>query len=194
MREIIDGLHVGDQADFEDIERKGHLPCWYVVHACKEPHHRNLLGYKGKGAPKEDPEYLVARRGKRLYLNMVDLPKAEHFEDILFVAAMLHIEAGLAKKAPVLIHCNKGESRAPTLALIYLLASEGSGIFMRLFRDDFDNGIDYFKVAYPEYKPGKGMLAKLKLLVASDPQYLRPSRLSVTPAPAAACGDLHKSP
>ncbi len=43
------------------------------IQACKFPRHRDLLGYKT--APALDhPERLWARRGKRLYLNIIDAP------------------------------------------------------------------------------------------------------------------------
>ena len=35
-------------------------------------YHRQALGYRSRGAPKDHPEYLVARRGNRLILNIVD--------------------------------------------------------------------------------------------------------------------------
>ncbi len=63
-------LYIGTEQDY-DRRVKG-MPGWMVVHACKEPYHRQLLGYKGRGAPKDHPEYLLARRGDRLYLNLVD--------------------------------------------------------------------------------------------------------------------------
>ncbi|EMO60011.1 hypothetical protein LEP1GSC161_0256 [Leptospira santarosai str. CBC1416] len=65
MIEIIPNLHIGNQSDYETNIANRHN--WFVIHACKEPFHRNLLGYSGKGAPKEHPEYLLARRGNRLF-------------------------------------------------------------------------------------------------------------------------------
>jgi len=70
MIEVYLNLFVGDQSDYEInvATQEG----WAVVHACKEPYHRQALGYRVRGAPKDHPEYLVARRGNRLILNIVE--------------------------------------------------------------------------------------------------------------------------
>ena len=72
MNSIHPNLYVGHQGDYEH-QVKGQEG-WAVVHACKEPYHRQLLGYATRGAPKDDPEYYFAERGSRLYLNLVDAP------------------------------------------------------------------------------------------------------------------------
>lgn len=43
------------------------------VYPCKEPYHRQALGYRGRSAPEGHREHLVARRGYRLILNMAEL-------------------------------------------------------------------------------------------------------------------------
>lgn len=67
MIEVFSGLYVGTQLDFEKID--GRLG-WVVVQACKEPFHRRAVGYVGNIDPSHS-EYLVARRGDRLILNMI---------------------------------------------------------------------------------------------------------------------------
>ena len=77
MIEVYPNLFVGDEIDYEldVLAKKG----WAVVHACKEPYHRQALGYRGREAPERHPERLVARRGYRLILNMVDARDPELF-------------------------------------------------------------------------------------------------------------------
>ena len=70
MKEIITNLFVGNQNDYE--ANKHTMKDWNIIHACKEPYHRRLLGYSGRGAPKNHPEYYRAERGNRLFLNLVD--------------------------------------------------------------------------------------------------------------------------
>ncbi len=70
MIEVYPFLYIGDQNDYESNVK--HQPGWYVVHACKEPYHRQALGYTGRAVSNTHPEYLIARRGNRLILNMVD--------------------------------------------------------------------------------------------------------------------------
>ncbi len=53
MIEIHPNLYVGHQGDYEYLVQG--QDGWAVVHACKEPYHRNLLGYTTRGAPKDHP-------------------------------------------------------------------------------------------------------------------------------------------
>ena len=70
MIEIHPNLYVGNEYDYEFKVR--HEAGWCIVHACKEPYHRQALGYRGRAAPK-DPN-TSSREGKRLILNLVDAP------------------------------------------------------------------------------------------------------------------------
>ena len=111
MIEIYQNLFVGTQDDYERVVQ--FEPGWWVVHACKEPYHRQLLGYSGRGAPKNHPEYLLARRGKRLYLNLVDVEYPSFVSKEIMDTAMSFIDEGLKSGEKVLVHCNLGESRGP---------------------------------------------------------------------------------
>jgi len=71
MKEIYSNLYIGNENDYVSYVQ-GH-DGWAVVHACKEPYHRQALGYTGRAAPKTHPEYLIAWRGNRLILNLVDV-------------------------------------------------------------------------------------------------------------------------
>jgi hypothetical protein len=57
MIEVYSKLFVGDELDYE--RKVSHQTGWATVHACKEPYHREALGYSSRGAPKDHPEYLV---------------------------------------------------------------------------------------------------------------------------------------
>ncbi len=118
MVQIAPHLFIGTEGDFELLV-KGN-PGWATVHACKEPYHRQLLGYTGRGAPKDHPEYLVARRGDRLYLNIVDTEDPAYVSDAIVRAALDFIGGALASGKDCLVHCNLGESRSPSLGLLYL--------------------------------------------------------------------------
>ena len=68
MIEVHRNLFVGGEADEQQV--RGHHG-WFFIHACKEPYHRQALGYAGRAASKDHPEYLIARRDGRLILNLV---------------------------------------------------------------------------------------------------------------------------
>ena len=116
MIEVYDNLFVGSQEDEAALRRQ---VGWYVVHACKEPYHRQALGYSGRGAPKTHPEYLIAARPGRLILNLVDVDNVSYISPEIIDAAVaaIHENIGVAK---VLVHCNQGLSRSPSIALLYL--------------------------------------------------------------------------
>ena len=70
MKEVYPNLFVGSQTDYEFNPKL--FDDWCVVHACKEPYHRNALGYISKGAPKDCPYYLFLYDEKHhLILNIV---------------------------------------------------------------------------------------------------------------------------
>jgi hypothetical protein len=89
-----------------------------VVHACKEPCHRGAVGYSTRTIPSNHPNYLVLERGHHLYLNLID-PPAPLFMLPSFEAFLKFVDREIAER-PVLIHCNQGESRAPSLTLPYM--------------------------------------------------------------------------
>jgi hypothetical protein len=127
---------------------------WFIIHAAKEPWHRDALGYTGRGAPPSDPEYLVAKRPGELMLNLVDMPVLkEQYTNPIFEAAFEAIDENLAAGKKVLVHCNEGKSRAPTIALLWLGMQDG------LQGKSFDWASGYFSELYPEYDPGAGVEA-----------------------------------
>lgn len=151
MAEVIPRLHVGS-ADAYESAVKG-VPGWFVVQAAKDPYHRKALGYTGQGAPREDKEYLVARRGERLILNMIDAEKPEYFADVMIHAALIFIDHHLSQGRKVLVHCNQGQSRAPSLALLYL--RRHTEIFRGM---PFDGAEIAFKERMcPAYQPKAGI-------------------------------------
>ena len=149
MIEIFPNLWIGTEQDYE-FNVKG-KPDWETVHACKEPYHRQLLGYQGRGAPKEHPEYLFARRNNRLYLNLVDAPNPDFIDKRIIDTALDFIHQGLSNTHKVLVHCNLGESRSPSIGLLYL------AIYSDKFPINFFEAEVVFRQIYPYYNPGVGM-------------------------------------
>ena len=156
MVEIYTNLFIGDEGDgYSVVGREG----WAIVHAAKEPFHREALGYTGRAAPKEHAEYLIARRGERLILNLVDAPDPAYIPQMLLDEALKFIHERLAVGRRVLVHCNQGESRAPTIGLLYLVAYSDGWPFRGLA---FDQAEEVFREIYPAYAPGAGMRGAAK--------------------------------
>jgi predicted protein tyrosine phosphatase len=164
MREVFPNLYCGNDQDWLNLEKAfinstfvdQPTQNWAVVHAAKEPNHRQFVGYTGRGCPKESPEYLYAERGNRLALNIVDAPKPEFFDKSMIDKALDFIERKLGEGLKVLVHCNVGESRSASICLLYLIAH---GIVKG---DTLEDCEAIFMNIYPEYHPGAGIRGFMK--------------------------------
>jgi len=148
MIEVHPNLFVGAEHDEQSIRGRSD---WFVVHACKEPYHRQALGYTGRAASKDHPEYLIARRPGRLILNLVDVDNVAYIGAELVDAAIEAIEQNIGR-SKVLVHCNQGASRSPTIAFLYLAQKTAAFDGM-----DFDEAVQAFKRIYPPCNPARGM-------------------------------------
>ncbi len=150
MIEIYPNLFIGNEQDYENKVR--HEIGWYVVHACKEPYHRLSLGYSQRGAPKNHPEYLIAKRGSRLILNLVDAQDPAYIPKETIDAALAFVNENLNGGARVLIHCNEGCSRSAGIGLLYL------GKFTNTVpKGSFLEAEATYRSIYPPYDPKTGM-------------------------------------
>lgn len=159
MIEVHPGLFVGNNEDFVQIagqigpgiNLKGEEHGWAVIHACKEPYHREFVGYTSKAAPR-GPEYLFSRHGWRLALNLVDVAYPEYIRPELVNQAMAMIGLARATRLKVLIHCNQGGSRAPSLALHWLHRFDE-----RFKIGSFELVEVTMRYVYPPYHPAEGI-------------------------------------
>jgi hypothetical protein len=153
MIQIAHKLWVGNQQDFDNLDA-GLGTEWAVVFAARDPWHRKELGYTGRGAPPDHPEYLFARRDDRLMLNLVDAQDPKYIRQEAIDEAMRFIEEYREKfdnpndPRAVMIVCNQGLSRSPTLALLYKPWPATIS---------FEDAVAEFLEAYPAYAPGAGM-------------------------------------
>lgn len=120
----------------------------YIKHI--KPHHRILLGYKGHIAPKNHPEYLVGKRKNQLSLNITDADNPDYIPNKIIDAAIELIETSLSTGNKCLIHCSQGQSRSPSIGLLYL-ASKG------ILSSDFLVAENEFRKIYPIYHPKNGI-------------------------------------
>lgn len=150
MKEIYPNLYVGNQEDYD--YHVAHQDGWFVVHACKEPYHRQALGYTGRAAPKTHPEYLIAHRGHRLILNMVDADDPAYIPKEIIDAALEFIHEHLSAGERVLVHCNEGMSRSPSIAMLYLAKYTD-----RIPRSSLLEAEAVFQQIYPMYNPKPGI-------------------------------------
>lgn len=148
MKEIVRNLYIGSQDDYEYIVKQE--PGWRVIHACKEPYHRDALGYKGRGAPKDSSEYFFAYRGSDLILNLVDVQDPQYIPEQIIEESIHFIDKHISE-SKILVHCNQGQSRSAVIGLLYL-----HHIGEISTRDFYQAEKEYLEY-YPWYEPNNGM-------------------------------------
>lgn len=146
------GLYYCSEEEFELI-RDSNYDFSYLLCA-KNPFHKEFVGYE-RNCPKGHPEYLVANRpdDRMMALNMVDAPKPEFFADEMIDAGIDFIHSELSAGHDTVVVCNQGESRSPTMCLMYLMAH---GDFNRKMSHK-EVFAEFMRLA-PSWKPNNGIL------------------------------------
>jgi|WetSurMetagenome_2_1015567.scaffolds.fasta_scaffold33027_4 hypothetical protein len=147
MIEVYKNIFVGTEQDCTYSNPIG----WAFIHACKYPCHAKAVGYSGS-LPANHPNYLIFIKSNHLYLNMVDMENEllPRFTNPIISEGIKFIDSHIENNK-ILIHCNQGQSRSPSIALIYL-ANKGiinNGSFNEAFHD--------FIKLYKLYQPGRGI-------------------------------------
>jgi hypothetical protein len=125
-----------------------------VVHACKSPRHQRAVDYRGN-LPPDDWYYLALETEYDLYLNLIDPPtplfRVESFRHFRDFAVSRYVDGHQG----LLIHCNQGQSRAPSLAMLFLAKD------LHVLQDDtYDAASAAFApqaVTLPRYAPGRAL-------------------------------------
>jgi protein-tyrosine phosphatase len=85
---------------------------------------------------------------------MIDGDNPEYIHDSMIDAALSFMKEKLDMDEEVFIYCSLGESRSPSIALMYLLENE-------LINRDVES-CRKFQKEYPKYKPNTGVFLYLK--------------------------------
>lgn len=150
MTEIHQNLYIGSEKDCRNGNNE-----LAVVHACKSPCHQRVVGYRGS-LSKAHPNYLVKEDEFNLYLNIID-PPVPLFMPETFTSFMGFARKHFEADRRILIHCNQGESRAPSLALLFLAKHVQS-----IPDESYEAAREEFVSAFPGYKPGRGIQTYLR--------------------------------
>lgn len=148
--EVHPNLFVGSDANCFFMQRDD----WAVVHACKSPCHQRALDYR-RSLSSSHPNYLFFEKGNHLFLNIID-PYRPLFKLPLFTKSLEFIEKHISRRK-VLIHCNEGYSRSPSLALLYLAKRVKT-----IDGTSFDSASQDFRKLFPHYRPKSGIVIYLK--------------------------------
>lgn len=152
------GLYYCNAEEYENLKKSD--ISFSALLCAKNPYHKDIVGYL-KNCPKDNPEYLIAHRKEEhiMALNMVDAPKPEFFADEMVLEGINFIFTELYKNRDVVVVCNKGESRSPTMCLMFLMMhgdfdksmthSEVFGEFSKIAKDwNPKNGILQYAVSF----------------------------------------------
>jgi len=125
-----------------------------VVHATR--HGCFLRAVGGRIPAKDNPQYLGVEAGPELFLNIRDLQEPDYnrksFEWFLSFAKRWH---GAGRK--LFIHCVRGESLSPSLALLFLAKVTGE-----IPSTSYDAAYDAFEQLCPGYVPRAGIETYLR--------------------------------
>lgn len=152
MIKILENLFIGthEECGFnKEISLGETLPRYFkIIHACKDPCHKAAVGYTGNLSSGHQ-NYLIFETENDLFLNMVDMktPLLHQFTGPMIEAA-IHFISKHIKLDQVFIHCNKGESRAPSIALVYLAKRNGL-----ISNDSYLKAKEDFIKLYPNFSP-----------------------------------------
>jgi hypothetical protein len=118
MEEVINKLWVGGDTDYNKLKGRSDFS---FLRCCKDGpgSHKETVGYTTRGAPK-GPEYLAAVRGHRMALNYIDNDDPNYIPEEMIKKGLRFIDAQLAEGRRILVACNAGRSRGPTMAMLYL--------------------------------------------------------------------------
>lgn len=95
---------------------------------------------------------MIAHRPGRLILNLIDAADPKYIPKKIVDAALSYIHTALGDNQLVLVHCNQGESRGPSIGLLYLVKYTDV-----LPKNSSDAAVREFRKLYPKYNPALGM-------------------------------------
>ncbi|HHU80045.1 MAG TPA: dual specificity protein phosphatase family protein [Acholeplasmataceae bacterium] len=157
MIRICSNIYCGDEIDARKVIG---LSDWVILHCCKDPFHKELVGYRGN-LNSSHPNYSYIIKGNRMALNLVDMdfysPNYLEFNYNMFTTAFSFLDNNSSDKK-ILIHCNQGESRGPSLTMLYL---KHVGYFKE---DSYLSAKIKFYQMYPKFNPKRNIITNIEVL------------------------------
>ena len=156
MKKIKDlGLFVGTKEEHQLAVQKGMKIVCALNRVNGYVTHQSVVGWQGRGCDPSSPYYLFKREPDAIYLNMIDGDNPKYVNDEMINPALNFISEHLESGNEVFVYCSLGESRSPSIALMYLLENnliEKNGNTFDLFKQQY----------YPNYSPKQGNLLYIK--------------------------------
>ena len=148
-------IFVGVKEEYPTARQKGMKIVCALNRASGYVTHQSVVGWQGRGCNPASPYYLFKREADAIYLNMIDGTDPKYVNDEMINPALEFIHEHIETGNNVFIYCSLGESRSPSIALMYLLENnliEKSANTFNFFKRDY----------YPNYNPKRGNLLYIK--------------------------------
>lgn len=147
MEEITNNLFIGRLLDLETFSIEEDA----IVHATQTIHYQIMGWNRTTNKPNRNhPNYIIWEKDNRLSLNWVDgAARLYNWSGPeTFIRILDFIERWIDNRK-VLIHCDQGFSRSPTLGLLYLAKR-----LKTIADDSYLDAKKEFQNIYPRYNPG----------------------------------------
>lgn len=138
------GLFVGSGADAPSFGGSSVLRC------AKDPWYVEAAKFYRQMAPN-----VIRKSPNEMILNMVDAEHPKYFSDIMVDAGLNFITERFAEGDAILLHCNMGISRSPSMAFLWLYEHG-------FLDDEFRYAVPQFKKIYKDWAPANGIWQYLK--------------------------------
>ncbi|WP_300484632.1 phosphatase [uncultured Brachyspira sp.] len=136
MKKLYHNLYVGGDRDCAEFKGA-------IVHACQSCFVRSV---KGNIRDKK-----VYEMNNNLYLNLLDISSLSFEYAFPMIKRSMEFIDGYIKDMEVLVHCNFGMSRSPSIALLYMARK------CYINNASFKDALKDFHEIYVYYSPGMGM-------------------------------------
>lgn len=134
------------------------------LHACKHPcfiRRRTVMEHEIGTQPfaRGGPFYLAIETTTDLFLNLID-PPLPLFQRESFEVALRWLDRRVAEGHDVLVHCNQGLSRAPSVALLWAVRAGWTPAFPDAAASFAAAAAGLLSI-WPAYHPGEGLVTFL---------------------------------
>ena len=136
MKKLYKNLYVGNDRDCAEFKGA-------IVHACQSCFVRGVKGNIG--------DKKVFESNNDLYLNLLDISSLSFEYGFPMIKRSMEFIDEHINDMEVLVHCNFGMSRSPSIALLYM-ARKGY-----ISNTSFKDALRDFHEIYTYYSPGMGM-------------------------------------
>ena len=142
------GLFVGPGADCYKFAGS-------ILHCARDPWFRHAVMRPGVTWNLSSNPTAIRETYNTMALNMVDATDPKYFSDEMVNAGLEFITERFAEGDSVLVHCNQGVSRSPSMCFLWLFEHG-------FLNDNFDRATNEFLQLYPKWSPQSGIWQYLK--------------------------------